>query len=556
MNEKNKNVTADLCNEDDEYLFVHINAFNNLFQFLHCENCDSKGAQFQITQRFGFAVKISAMCLNCEEVCVSVESSPKVNQSNRSSFDINEIVVAAFQNIGSGLSAIENVSAVLKMHCFSNNTYYKHLSTVVEEAGKLKHDVLSKSREIVHETHTQLNAQSDTDIVDIMASYDGTYHKRGFTSLYGLGFVFDVITGLIVDYEVMSKYCHQCVCSENFFGSDTPDFDIWFQHHKNSGECGKNYSGSSVSMEVAAADILWRRSVEDCKMRYLTLLSDGDAKTFRHLSNEKIYNDDIQKEECINHVSKRMTTALREQVKKSKVLGITLGGKSKGALTDKVIGILATYYRNAILRNKDNVVLMQKEIMATLLHCSSTDENPDHSLCPRGKDSWCFYNKANAKKVQPHSHGSMSVFLNKKVVEQIQPIYERLSNPELLNRCTKGLTQNANEALHSVLWRKCPKEIFVSKKKIDIAAAHAVAEFNMGALKTAECLISYKGRIISSNTKKICEMKDRKRLSQSDCQSQVEQKKLRVYKKSKKTQKETKKVRVEGPSYGAGQFDT
>lgn len=76
----------------------------------------------------------------------------------------------------------------------------------------------------------------------------------------------------------------------------------------------------------------------------------------------------------------------------------------------------------------------------------------------------------------------MQVVLNGTVVKYITPVYERLTSLELLNRCKKGLTQNSNEAVHSIIWNKCPKHIFVSKAKVDIAVAHAVAEFNMGHL--------------------------------------------------------------------------
>ncbi|GFT04846.1 uncharacterized protein TNCV_2849811 [Trichonephila clavipes] len=51
--------------------------------------------------------------------------------------------------------------------------------------------------------------------------------------------------------------------------------------------------------------------------RYITVLSDGDCKTFNYLCEKKVYGPDIviKKEECINHVSKRLETALRSTVK-------------------------------------------------------------------------------------------------------------------------------------------------------------------------------------------------------------------------------------------------
>ena len=72
-------------------------------------------------------------------------------------------------------------------------------------------------------------------------------------------------------------------------------------------------SGSSGMMEVEAARVLWQRSVERYKLRYTVLLSDSDAKTFNELTAIKPYGDEVpvEKEECVNHVSKRLGTALR-----------------------------------------------------------------------------------------------------------------------------------------------------------------------------------------------------------------------------------------------------
>ena len=55
-------------------------------------------------------------------------------------------------------------------------------------------------------------------------------------------------------------------------------------------------------------------------MRYTVMLSDGDSKSFKKIVEEKVYGEDIviEKEECVNHVSKRLGAALRN-VKKSGV---------------------------------------------------------------------------------------------------------------------------------------------------------------------------------------------------------------------------------------------
>lgn len=167
-----------------------------------------------------------------------------------------------------------------------------------------------------------------------------------------------------------------------------------------------------------------------------------------------------------------------------------------------------------------------------------------------GQDSWCFYNKALAKNQIPPSHNKMPVYINKTVVQHIQPIFERLSNPNFLSRCRMGLTQNSNEGLHSILWKKCPKINFVSRKKVEIAAVNTVAEFNFGATEAAESLAAD----INSNTEKINVARDRKRKRMSDYKNQPEQKKSRVVKKYKLKKSEDATVRSEGATYGCAQF--
>ncbi|GFV22136.1 uncharacterized protein TNCV_1129971 [Trichonephila clavipes] len=89
---------------------------------------------------------------------------------------------------------------------------------------------------------------------------------------------------------------------------------------------------------MKAAAKIWSRS-EACGFRYTTLLSDGDAKTHKFLNSLKIYGPDVEilKEECINHVSKRLGTSLRNLVKDWRAKGITLGGKSYGSLKETTI---------------------------------------------------------------------------------------------------------------------------------------------------------------------------------------------------------------------------
>ncbi|GFT75059.1 uncharacterized protein TNCV_2244431 [Trichonephila clavipes] len=268
-----------------------------------------------------------------------------------------------------------------------------------------------------------------------------------------------MLTGYVVDFEVMSKVCRHCSVAKNKLGQSSAEFSIWYEGHKS--ECDINHLGSSTSMEMEAALTLWKRSTS-LGFRYITVLSDGDCKTFNYLCEKKVYGPDIviKKEECINHVSKRLGTALRSTVKDCRAQG---------------------YFE----KQRGCVNATKTAIYATLLHSISTDAKPQHSKCPAGENSWCFYQSAIANGEKPNNHKlNVGTPINEKFLPKILPIYQRLASNELLERCIRCGTQNANESLHSMIWAKCPKEIFVNKRRVKRAVTEAVCEYNKGTVRT------------------------------------------------------------------------
>ncbi|GFU36845.1 uncharacterized protein TNCV_3727091 [Trichonephila clavipes] len=304
-------------------------------------------------------------------------------------------------------------------------------------ARRLDNAYTLASENIFAEIHREIkNAfENGAEIADLSVSFDGTWLTRGHTSLIGVGCVIDMLTGYVVDFEVMSKVCRHCSVAKNKLGQSSAEFSIWYEGHKS--ECDVNHLGSSTSMEMEAALTLWKRSTS-LGFRYITVLSDGDCKTFNYLCEKKVYGPDIviKKEECINHVSKWLRTALRSTVKGCRAQGISLGGKAHGSLKEATIKKLTTYYQKAILRNKGDVNAMKTVIYATLLHSISTDAKPQHSKCPAGENSWCFYQSAIANGEKPNNHKlNVRTPIKEKFLPKILPIYQRLATNELLERC-------------------------------------------------------------------------------------------------------------------------
>ncbi|GFW84806.1 uncharacterized protein TNCV_680941 [Trichonephila clavipes] len=286
---------------------------------------------------------------NCDENKTVVNTSLK---SVPTSHDVNFRITHAFSHIGKGYSAIEKFCMVMNIDPFSSTTYGKC-------ARRLDNAYTLASENIFAEIHREIKNvyENGAEIADLSVSFDGTWLTRGHTSLIGVGCVIDMLTGYVVDFEVMSKVCRHCSVAKNKLGQSSAEFSIWYEGHKS--ECDINHLGSSTSMEMEAALTLWKRSTS-LGFRYITVL------------------------------------ALRSTVKDCRAQGISSGGKAHGSLKEAAIKKLTTYYQKAILRNKGDVNAMKTAIYATLLHSISTDAKPQHSKCPAGENSWCFYQSAIA----------------------------------------------------------------------------------------------------------------------------------------------------------------
>lgn len=153
--------------------------------------------------------------------------------------------------------------------------------------------------------------------------------------------------------------------------------------------------------------------------------------------------------------------------------GKTLGGKNR--LSSSVIDQLQTYYGLAI-RRISTVIEMKQSIWTLYYHKLSKDEDPKHGLCSRGEESWCKFQRAVVTGETYHHKNSIPV----SIMKFIKPVFESLSEGELLQKCLQKQTQNPNESVNSVIWARMPKSGFVGIKTLYFGAYQAVSTFNIG----------------------------------------------------------------------------
>jgi hypothetical protein len=129
----------------------------------------------------------------------------------------------------------------------------------------------------------------------------------------------------------------------------------WWTEHDS--ECLLTHETSSSSMEKEGINQIYERSIEKHNIRYRPYIGDGDSSSFHEVELGMPYGAlyPVEKEECVNHITKRMGTNLRELLRmhKGKKLadGKGLGGKG-GGLTLTRVDSIQSFYGKSIRENK------------------------------------------------------------------------------------------------------------------------------------------------------------------------------------------------------------
>ncbi|KAJ4447487.1 hypothetical protein ANN_09494, partial [Periplaneta americana] len=265
------------CSED--YTLVHVSLWSELYKGVKCGECGMDSAKAELTEPSGFAFKVIVKCYNCNTVLNEMYTSPKVGntESTRPPFDVNRRMVNAFVTMGKGHSAMEQHCMAMGMAGLSSPSFNSHLIKLTEENKLVRQHVLRNAHSAVRRAHMEVDSSiSDSDVINIGVSYDGTWMKRTY-------------------------------------------------------------------------------------IKQLQVYGEGI---------------DIRKEECVNHVAKRVGKGLQNIVREWRGTDSSIGGKKKGSLTAEMIPRLQNYYRKAIIDNISDVNKMKKAIYATLDHAMSTDDKP------------------------------------------------------------------------------------------------------------------------------------------------------------------------------------
>ena len=184
---------------------------------------------YRSDDRKGVALHLQLMCSKHEAEIGDTYSSPTLETSTKPNpFTINDTLVLFFNRLGLGQTAVKELCGILGIPVMQLKTFQKKENKIIAKAIEVTNEVIQRSAAIVREMHFSLNPDFPADQpVHITVSFDGTWQKRRHTSMYGVAAVIEIVTGLDVDYVVLSTYCHSCSLKHNEFKGQAGAFDAW-----------------------------------------------------------------------------------------------------------------------------------------------------------------------------------------------------------------------------------------------------------------------------------------------------------------------------------------
>ena len=503
--------------------------FSVISQYVKCKTCGND-IKFNEAAIRGLGFKIEVRCTECKPVLIP--SSPYIN----SGYEINRRLIFAMRMIGVGLSGVRKFCGLMDLPAPVAQTTYDKIVHHIYDASKRISDIFFQ-KAVQEEKQETAKHTKDSDCIDLIVSGDGSWRKRGFSSLYGIASLIGNYSGKVVDIIIKSSFCKACSLWTG--KQESAEYEEWYTEHE--ANCGSNHEGSAGKMEVDAVTEMFSRSLGKYGVSYTNYIGDGDSKTFGSIVSSNPYGSShpIKKRECIGHVQKRMGRRLRDLKKKTK----GLSGRNK--LTASLIDKLTVYYGLAIRRNHHSLKKMADAIWATFYHVASTDKKPQHHLCPKGSDSWCTWQKAKAaRKLKYYKHEKE---LDKNVIEAIQPIYADLSRVDLLERCLGGFNQNNNKGLNNLIWKIAPKTMHSGVKIVEIAALTSSCIFNEGIVSLLHIMNAMEIRT-GVNCHNYAVEEDQRRVSQGNNRALESTKESRVARRQSKIAENN----AEDTFYGAG----
>lgn len=157
--------------------------------------------------------------------------------------------------LGLGFNGVKMFLSLMDISSSFSIWLYYSIFLKIHKASKHCFDVVT--RKVVTE-EIELNMEAGNEADNLSVSGDGTWMKRGLTSLIGVFSIIGKYTGKVIDLDVKSSFCTTCKKQKSELSE--LEFEMWYEEHKL--ECSANHEGIAGKMETDSAVYVFKRSKE------------------------------------------------------------------------------------------------------------------------------------------------------------------------------------------------------------------------------------------------------------------------------------------------------
>ena len=204
--------TEDDTNETST-LLIRTAMLPALVESMPCKSCRQCSVNIRVVNcELGMVCCLECVCTSCGEVNGSTKTSETIGDSK--SHVVVRSAVSATMDMAVGHAGLVKFCRYMDMPVMHHSTYHSNVKIITAASMQVANDVICEAAETVRCVHRELDPSIDTsDFIDLTVSFDGSWMTRGHKSLYGIGCVVEVVTGLVIDFAIVSLYCHMCACA-------------------------------------------------------------------------------------------------------------------------------------------------------------------------------------------------------------------------------------------------------------------------------------------------------------------------------------------------------
>ncbi|XP_076063006.1 uncharacterized protein LOC143038034 [Oratosquilla oratoria] len=180
---------------------IYEETLKEIVESMLCPSCCQNNATAKFTHH-QIDTYIQVRC-SCGHVVIDTKKDVQVKKK---CYPMTTLLVYCMMLVGVGYIGANKLISFFSLKHFTRQTYIRYARYITETATDLAKSVMEKSRRAVCDHYaSKQDVEKFEGKFQISTTFDGTWHKRGHKSNFGIGAVIDVETRLILDYEVRSK---------------------------------------------------------------------------------------------------------------------------------------------------------------------------------------------------------------------------------------------------------------------------------------------------------------------------------------------------------------